>query len=73
MANNILPNFLKVDRKDNDNYIINEKFIRYILKDDNNGCFYVCSKFDGCKKDNMFQVCRNKSYETWQKLHKIFE
>ena len=70
MANNILPNFLKVNRRDNDDCIINENFIRYILKDANNGCFYICSRFDRCKKDNMFQVCRNESYETWQKLNK---
>lgn len=73
MANNILPNFLKVDRREDYECVINEQFIKYILKDSSKNCFYISLKLDESNKDNMFKVCRNDSYETWLKLNRIFE
>lgn len=72
MTNNILPNFFKADSRNDHDCIINENFIRYILKDDRKNCFYICSKFNGCEKDSMFKVCKNESFESWQRLNKFF-
>jgi hypothetical protein len=63
-------NFLRTSPRDGKDCIINENFIRYIMKDNN--CFLVCSKMDGCKTDSMIKVCKHDAFETWNKLNKHF-
>ena len=63
-------NFLRTSPRDGKDCIINENFIRYIMKDNN--CFLVCSKMTGCHTDSMIKVCKHDAPETWNKLNKHF-
>ena len=63
-------NFLKVSPRNGKEEIINEKFIRFIRKDNN--CFFVCSKIDGCSEADMFKVCKHDAPEAWTKFNKLF-
>jgi hypothetical protein len=62
--------FLKGSCYNGKECIINEKYIRFIAKD--NHCFLVCSKMNGCKDNNFLKVCKNENLEAWQTLNKLF-
>jgi len=64
-------NFLKVSMNDGKECIVNEKFIRFITR--NNSCFYICTKMDGCDNSNMLKVCKNDFHDTWKNINKYFE
>jgi hypothetical protein len=61
--------YLKTD----DNKIINEKYIRWVLK--MNECLEVCTKSDGCNYNgqNTHTICKNKSYDSYSKLNEHFK
>jgi hypothetical protein len=63
-------NFLKISPRDGKDCVINENFIRFVIKDNN--CFNVCSKMTGCNEGNMIKVCKHDAFETWNKLNKLF-
>jgi hypothetical protein len=56
-----------------DNKIINEKYIRWVLK--MNECLEVCTKSNGCTYDgnNTHTICKSKSFESYSKLNELFK
>ena len=67
MENNYIS-YLKTD----DNRIINENCIRWVRKMDN--CLEVCMRSDGCIFSRTHhEICKFKSFESYNKLNKHFE
>jgi hypothetical protein len=61
--------FLKTD----ENYIINEKTIRWVKK--MNECLEVCTKSSGCSEGNgaTHKICKLNSPNSYNKLNQYFE
>jgi hypothetical protein len=60
--------FIRAD----DNYIINEKFIRWIKKMDE--CLIVCSKQNGCIiNTNTHKICKLNNLYSYNKLNDLFK
>jgi len=59
--------FLKTD----ENKIINEACIKWVKK--MNECLYICTKSNGCFDANTHKVCKNNSWESYEKINKYFE
>ena len=67
MSNNEIQ-YIKTD----ENKIINEKHIIWVLKI--NDCLEVCTKSTGCtRKSDTHQVCKLNSLNSYNKLNKHFE
>ena len=59
--------FLKTDEA----CIINEACIRWVKK--MNECLYICTKANGCFPSGTHKVCKNNSFESYEKINKYFE
>jgi hypothetical protein len=69
MENNNNTTFIKA----NDNRIINEKFIRWIIK--LNDCLEVCAKTNGCDSvyfSDTIRICKQDNLDSYNKLNKHF-
>jgi hypothetical protein len=65
--------YLKFYDKHDNQYLINSKYIRFMVKYNNNDkCFNVCSNMSGCNKDNFLRVCKSEYYDDWEKVNKFF-
>ena len=54
-----------------DNFVVNTKWIRWIKKKAN--CFYICTKTQGCTKDNTITVCNKESPDSYKKIQQLFK
>lgn len=65
-------NFLNVKAFDEKDCMLNVNYIRYIIRD--NLCYRICSRMNGCNKDNnnMLTVCKNDETGSWEKVNKLF-
>jgi hypothetical protein len=61
--------FIKTD----DNKVINQKYIRWVRK--MNDCLEVCTKSNGCSKENgnTHIICKLYSPDSYYRLNKLFK
>ena len=61
--------------KTDENYIINETYIRWVYK--YKECLRVCTKVDGCLRgkdgDDAFLICKENSPDSYKRLNAHFK
>ena len=57
--------------KTDENKIINEKYIRWVVK--TSECLSVCTKSNGCAMNQTHKICKINNLDSYNKLNKHFQ